>query len=418
MADAHRSSGSRRATSQSLAAGKGSGLDATRRHNLATILTSVHHGPGSSRAELTRSSGLNRSTVLSVVAELEASGLLYEVLPSEHTGRGRPSPLVYPKDDIVAAAIHPDLDGITLALVGLGGSVKTSVRRDLSRAPSIADTVELSREMLDEARTVVPRGTVVVGAGVAVPALVRAEGGVVVRAPHLDWSNRALGDELHAALDLPVEVRNDARVATVAETVFGVGRGERNLVYLHGNASGIGGGAVVGGAMLRGRDGFAAEFGHTRLPGASKACHCGRIGCLETEVNLARLVAATGERSVALADLDRVLDHHSEVPRVRAEVRRQLTAVASTISDLASVFNPDLVVLGGFLGSLYSLAPEILDAAVEADSFAEVTQGMRIARATLGARAQLIGAAEVCFLPLLRRPAAFGALIADLRSAA
>ncbi len=392
--------------SRTLAPGRGSRLDATRQHNLSTIFTTVHHHPGVSRAELTRLTGLNRSTVGALVAELAELGLAREVAPAQHATRGRPSPHVYPRAEVVALAINPDFDALVIGLVGLGGTVYKRERHPWKGAPSVAETVEVAAAVLERLRAETTPTTWVVGVGVAVPALVRSDDSSIVRAVHLDWTEEPLGGILSEALGLPVVVRNDARVGTIAETVFGAGRGVRDLVYLNGSPSGVGGGAIVEGITLRGQDGFGGEMGHTAVAGGREQCHCGRRGCLETEVSLERLLAALGRDSVDPRDLDDELAQTAANPRVRAEIQRQMTVLAGAIGNFISIFNPELVILGGFLGSLYTAAPQMLDSAVARDSFAQISASARIERAQLGSRLLLVGAAELAFFPLLRDPAA------------
>jgi len=397
--------------SRTLAPGRGSRLDATRRHNLSTILTTVHHHPGVSRAELTRLSGLNRSTVGALVAELSELSLVREVAPAEHSARGRPSPHVYPRAEVAALAINPDYDAVIIGLVGLGGTVHQRERHPWKGTPSVAETVEVAAAVLERLRHETKPTPWVIAAGVAVPALVRSDDSSIVRAVHLDWTEEPLGEMLAAALRLPVVVRNDARVATIAETVFGAGRGVRDLVYLNGSPSGVGGGAIVDGVTLRGQDGFGGEMGHTAVAGGREQCHCGRRGCLETEVSLVRLLAALGRESVDPSDLDDELSRAATNPTVRAEIQRQMTVLAGAIGNFISIFNPELVVLGGFLGSLYTAAPQMLDSAVARDSFVQISASARIERAQLGSRLLLVGAAELAFLPLLRDPAAHAQLV-------
>jgi len=392
---------------RTLSPSKGSRMDATRRYNLSAILTTVHHHPGMSRAELTRHSGLNRSTVGALVAELTDLGLVHEVAPAEHASRGRPSPHVYPRSDVVTFALNPDLDAVTIGLVGLGGTVHQRIRHPWSHTPSVAESVEVIAQTVERIRADLPPTTRLIGAGVAVPGLVRSEDSFVVRAPHLDWTMVPLGHMLVEALDMAVVVRNDARVATVAETVFGAGRGVRDLVYVNGSPSGIGGGAIVDGVTLRGSAGFGGEFGHTAVTGGKDACHCGRRGCLETEVSLVRLLAALGRDNVDLGDLDDELVKAAADPTVRAEIQRQLGVLSGAVGNLISIFNPEVVMLGGFLGSLYAQAPQVLDTAVARDSFAPISSNTRIERAQLGSRVHLVGAAEMAFMPLLHDPAGF-----------
>jgi predicted NBD/HSP70 family sugar kinase len=105
--------------------------------------------------------------------------------------------------------------------------------------------------------------------------------------------------------------------------------------------------------------------------------------------------------------LDDELARAGADPTIRAEIQRQLGVLAGTIGNVISIFNPELIVLAGFLGSLYAAAPTLLDNAVARDSFAQIWAGTRIERAQLGGRVHLVGAAELAFLPLLRDPASF-----------
>jgi predicted NBD/HSP70 family sugar kinase len=395
------------AMSRALPAGRGGRVDATRRHNLSTILTAVHHDQGLSRAELTRLTGLNRSTVGVLVAELGELGLVREVAPAEHATRGRPSPHVYPRTDVSVLAVNPDVDAVTIGLVGLGGTLHRRVRHEWKSSPTVAQTIDVVAQTFRALCEEMGPDNVVLGAGVALPALVRSEDSFVVRAPHLDWTDVPLGFLLTEALGIPVVIRNDARAATIAESVFGAGRGVQDVVYINGSPSGIGGGAVVDGITLRGHAGFGGELGHTVVAGGRDQCHCGRRGCLETEVSLARLLVALDRDSVDLVDLDDELARAGADPTIRAEIQRQLGVLAGVIGNVISIFNPELVVLAGFLGSLYAAAPKVLDTAVAKDSFAQIWAGTRIERAQLGGRVHLIGAAELAFLPLLRDPASF-----------
>src|SRR5262245_28446657 len=86
----------------------------TRQHNLSAVLTNLHHSGPLTRAELTRRTGLNRSTVGTLVGELAASGLAYETAAPEGGGVGRPSPLVHANAKVATLALNPDVDAIEL----------------------------------------------------------------------------------------------------------------------------------------------------------------------------------------------------------------------------------------------------------------------------------------------------------------
>lgn len=385
-----------------LAAGRGSRNEATRRHNLSTIATLVHHGRGVSRAELTRLTGLNRSTIGLLVADLAAAGIVAEGAPV--TGSiGRPSPLVLPGPDLAVIAVNPDVDAIIVGVVGLGGVVHARERVELADVPSVTDTVEIvvatARRLLEGL------SLTVVGAGVAVPGLVRARSGEVALAPHLQWRDDAVAAPLASALGVPVAVDNDANAGLVAETLFGAGRGRSNVVYLNGSVSGIGGAVLTDGAIMRGADGFAGELGHTFIRSDGVRCHCGRTGCLETEVNVQRLEAAADPAPV---NHDHIRDSLASIdaPALAAEIDHQVDTLARAMDSFASAFNPEAIVLGGFLSALHELRSERLAAALADLSFAPLADGLDVVPAMLGEELLMVGAAELAFAEVLADPLA------------
>ncbi|WP_430867848.1 ROK family protein [Demequina aurantiaca] len=386
----------------SLLAGPGSRNEQTRRHNLSTILTTVHHGGPHSRAELTRLTGLNRSTIGALTSELTNAGLVFESAALEAGTVGRPSPMVNPRSDVVALAINPDIDAIEVGAVGLGGEVLARARRATDHIPTPDEALEIAVELVGEIRSQLGRTTRIVGAGAAVPGLVHAHTGVIARAPHLHWEDVSWAEQLSSALGLTVYVGNDAAVAVVAVAVFGAGQGATNLMYLNGSASGIGGGVIAGGSKLVGAEGFAGELGHTLVTSNGVACHCGRRGCLETEVNMDRLHEAA--RASGIATADAVESMATAIGPFAAEVDREADMLAFGIANLISVFNPDAVVLGGFLGNLYSARQERIRAGVLADAFSPLGDNLKIEPAVLGDEVVLVGAAELVFAPLLHDP--------------
>lgn len=374
----------------------------TRRHNLSSVITHLHHSGSLTRAELTRRTGLNRSTVGALVGELEDSGLAYETAAPEGGGVGRPSPLVHANGQVAALALNPDVDAIELGLVGLGGVLHAKVRHATTAVPTAAEAVRVLQKLLGKLRPSLEKCTVV-GIGVAVPGLVQSETGVVTLAPHLDWHDEPLAQMLAEATGYPAFAGNDANLGMIAETVFGAGRGVSDLVYLNGSTSGIGAGVLTGGRPLWGARGYAAELGHTLINSEGRRCHCGQRGCLETEVNQQRLQAVMGREPLTGAGMQQAL-RGGAGSATRVEVRRQLDLLGQAIAGFVSIFNPELVLLGGFLGTLHEAMPSRLQACVSRLCFAPAAAGLRIERAGLGENLLMVGAAELAFQSLLADP--------------
>ncbi len=390
----------------------GTSNDQLRRLNLSMVLTMVHHSPGCSRAELTKRTGLTRSTIAALVGELSDLGLVREGSPESAVGRvGRPSPQVFPNPGVAAIAVNPDVDAITVGLVSLGGEVVRRVRLDTTHVPSVAETVRVVRQAVAGIRREVGSDYLITGLGAAIPGLVRTDDGRVLLAPHLGWRDAAFTQPLAKALHSDgfhgaVFAGNDASLGAVAECLFGVGQRVNDVVYVNGSASGIGGGLIVNGAPLRGASGFAGELGHAVVNPAGRRCHCGRIGCLETEVNLGSLLRVLGLSRADGDELDVALSINRDAV-VRREIDRQVDWLAAALANVVNVFDPELVILGGFLGSLLSVSGGALAERIAAQSIARQGRGVRVLRASLRSKLLLVGAAELAFAAVLDDPGGF-----------
>jgi predicted NBD/HSP70 family sugar kinase len=198
-------------------------------------------------------------------------------------------------------------------------------------------------------------------------------------------------------------VANDARTAMIAEGWFGAGRGRQDFVYLNGSASGIGGGIVASGRPVLGRHGFAGEFGHRVVHPGGRPCHCGRTGCLETEVRRDRLLAAAGLDDASVEHLWETLATDLS-PGFRAEILRQTDWLAQGLSDVVTALDPEAVVLGGFLATLAQASEGRLQEMVRHTGFATLSGDVEVVPAELGTDLLSVGAAELIFSDLLTDP--------------
>lgn len=388
---------------------RGNNLDVVRRRNLSLVLRRVHELDGISRAVLTRETGLNRSTIAALVVELVQLGLVVETVPEATNQVGRPSPVILPAGRAVAITVHPELDAATVCLVALGGRILRRDRIPTAGVPTPEEIVQLAAGAI-EAMAADLEGHLVVAIGLAVPGLVAAGDGVVTLAPHLEWRDVPVAEMLRKATGYEVVAGNDASLGAIAESIRGAGRGVDDLVYLNGGASGIGGGIIAGGMLLGGASGFAGEIGHTLVNSAGLACHCGSSGCLETEVTRAPLLEALGLAPTDAALLEetllaRLADPAGAPAEVAALVERQLGFLARALANTVNVFNPQLILLGGFLGSLFAAAPEKLDSLMRSMALTGARDSVRLERATLGASIIELGAAELAFQSLIADPA-------------
>lgn len=377
--------------------------DEVRRHNRRVLLRRLHVGGPRTRADLASELGLNRSTIKALVDGLTESGVVVERVPLRRSGAGRPSLLVVPQPQaVVVLAADVRVEGVAIALVGLGGEMLGRNSWNLHGRASEPD--EVITHVIESFRWLAGEKSVeTVSVGVSVPGVVRRSDGFVHEAPNLRWTDVALGERLHAALGLPIRVGNDAELGAVAEHVRGTARGSSDAVYVSADV-GVGGGVISGGSSLPGTDGYLGEIGHMVVRPGGRRCYCGSAGCWETEVGEAALCRTLGlpeesPRGAIVAEL-RAL---SADP---AAVRQRLAVFAEWLTlglvNVVNVLGPELVVLGDLFTALP--ASVIRDVGQEVRRRSLVSRavgGTRIVASTLGADAKLIGAAELAFEPVL-----------------
>ncbi|WAB82480.1 ROK family transcriptional regulator [Microcella daejeonensis] len=377
-----------------------------RRRNLSRVLRAVHVSGGSTRAELTRALRLNRSTIGDLVGALAEAGWVEERDDAPREGVGRPSPLVVPTARLLVAAVNPELDAVTVALVALGGRVVARTRIPAAR-PRPAEAVEIAAAAIEELAAAHPESTVV-GVGVAVPGLVRTSDGLVRLAPDLHWTDEPLGEPLALRLGLPVAVGNDADLGGRAEVAFGAGAGARDLLYVNGGPSGIGGGLVVNGAAAAGSAGYAGEIGHIGLDPRGPLCACGATGCFEAIAGRASLLAALELTTADDDELERALTAAVAVEGhpVHAVLETHFTALAAALRTSVNLLNPERVVLGGHLAAVWDAVGAVRRGSVLRDALPVSAAETGVVSAALGSSRLLIGAAEIAWEAHLENPLA------------
>jgi glucokinase len=236
---------------------------------------------------------------------------------------------------------------------------------------------------------------------VAIAGQIDSRAGVVVASPNVPtWAGAPVKAWVEARFGKPVFVDNDVRAATLGEMRSPALLGTRDLVCLYWG-TGVGGGIVVDGKLLRGVGNAAGEIGHTVYVPGGLRCHCGKAGCFEAYAGgwaiprAAALAAqATGEQALgaelptgeifALADAG-----HPLATRVRNEAVRALGILAA---NLVVTFNPEVLVLGGGMVQRFPQAADWVGLAIEENVLAADKPGFRLHVSNLGAAAALWGA--------------------------
>lgn len=380
------------------------GLTRFKQTNLTQLLQLVHYGGERSRSQLAEDARITRSSVLGLVAELEQRHLVEQVSGSATGEVGRPSTLVRASDDVVVFAVAPLYDSIMVGTVGFSGRVLHRSTRILQKLPNPEEFTVAAAQLIAEHAALLAPGTRVAGIGVAIPGHVRMADGVVHSAYSLAWGDVPLASMLSSRTGLPVWLDNDASLACLAEHRFGAGRGLDNLILLFGAVGGIGGGIIVDGHLVRGRDGYAGELGHVPISDDEREQYAGLPGSLDSMVNRLELLDVLGLARADDESLGAAIRKSADDPLVHATLQRQAKYLGRAIGMLINMFNPEALVLTGFLRTIFVACRADVMASVRRASLQRLAEGCEIRLDALAGDIVFIGAAELPFGSLINDP--------------
>jgi predicted NBD/HSP70 family sugar kinase len=355
-----------------------------------------------SRADIARETGLSRTTVSSLVTDLQAGGLVIEH-EGDHSrdggkgdrpGAGRPGVLLAldPTAGLVLGVDFghshlriavADLSSRILAEEGVALDVDHSAEKSLDTA------ADLARELLAGVGLDLGR---VVGIGLGIPGPLDHDTGIVHSTVSLpDWTGRRPAAELGSRLGHEVHMDNDANLGALGELTYGAGVGARDLVYVK-VASGVGAGLIFGGRLHRGSTGIAGELGHVMVVPEGEVCMCGNRGCLETVAAAPALLKLLGRSRDEELTTEGMLALAAEgdpgARRVLADAGR---AIGRALADLCNCINPERVVVGGELGAAATPLLEGIRESIQRWALPATAEATEVVAGVLGPRAELLG---------------------------
>ncbi|MGW2866987.1 ROK family protein [Kitasatospora sp. NPDC001225] len=383
-----------------------------RSNNEWLLLELLRTGGGSTRAQLARDTGLSKPTVSAALAELERAGLVREAgrLAPE---RGRTA-VLYEVDPTAGHVLGVDIGRARLrvAVADLAGTVVA--RRDVANrgrsANAVADAVvAAAHEAIAEADLAAGN---IVHAVIGTPGVWDEQRRGVRYANSLPgWDRPGLFDRIGEGLGTAVSVANDANLAALGEYTLGAGRGSRMFAYLL-VGTGLGLGVVKDGELLLGAHGGLGEIGLVPLSGrpGEPPATIEQDAAADAVVRAARDFGLDGESAARQLTAKQVFERAraGEPAAVRA-VEREAERLAYAVAVLSAVLDPDLVVLGGGIGSSADLLLEPLERALHGLAPMRPT----LAPSLLGEEAVLLGAVATALETA--RPAVFERRTAGLR---
>ncbi|SNS33382.1 Sugar kinase of the NBD/HSP70 family, may contain an N-terminal HTH domain [Geodermatophilus saharensis] len=331
---------------------------------LAAVLGAIRSSSDITQPMLVEQVGLGRSVVAQRVAELEAAGLVVSDGFGPSTGGRAPRRLRLNSGAGYVLGADIATNELVVGVADLSGALLDTRHREIDVVDGPDVVVALVEQLAGELVDGVGAGRSLWSFGVGMPGPVAYDDGGPAALPTMpEWTRHPTRRRLTDRFGVPVWMDNRTNLSALGERrVNPLAARSRHMVYL-GGGYGIGAAVVVDGRIHRGAHGLAGAIDHLPVPGAADvACRCGRTGCLEAVagggalVRDGRLLAETGQ-SPALA---RVLERTGRIrpsdvtgaagsgdAAARALLHRAATLLGRSLATLVTVFDPDLVVVGG-----------------------------------------------------------------------
>jgi glucokinase-like ROK family protein len=351
-----------------------------------------------SRGDLMRITGLSRTTITTLIGELQERRMVVESEVdgrAERPGRGRP-PTLLRLTPTAGAALGVDFGHrhLRVAVADLSSTVLAERRADLDVDTAAEHALDAAAgmvaEVLEEAGLSIDQ---VIGAGMGIPGPIDRTTGLVRSSVILPgWVGLNAAERFARRLNVHVDVDNDANLGALGEYTLGAGRGYDDVIYVK-VASGIGAGIILGGRLHRGVTGNAGEIGHVQVRPDGVVCRCGNRGCLETVASATavldtlRPIHGSGLGLPGLLELATAGD-----PGTLRVINDAGRAVGQALGDLCNSLNPAAIIVGGELSAAGQSLLEGIRESVDRHAQPGAAEAVTVMRGILGDRAEVLGA--------------------------
>ena len=377
-----------------------------------SVLNRLREHGAQSRAKIASALGLTRATVSSIVADLISASIVHETeyLAGE---AGRPGLLMSLNANYgCILAVDLDLDRVAVVLANVGQEILWRESVPLSVGASSAEGLSAVSELIERALEVgKTRNLNCFGICVACAGMVDRQLGQLAYGPTSHWEHVSLKELWESRYGVPVYVENEAHAAAAWAHHYGPRPGARNLVYLSigvGSAAGV----FVDGVLLRGKQGFAGQVGHTFFADNGIRCSCGKNGCWVTEIGAMAVRRKLAEAGVVMPEEsqphgDWIESIYARVKKGDAAIEKVLESVGAQIGSgaarLVHTFNPSILIVGGRLGKLMSLFEPAIQEALLEQTLPIMAESLQIVVSDSG-EDHLMGAFATVFDVLMRNP--------------
>lgn len=356
-------------------------------------------------AELSKQVDLSIPTTTKIITELIEEGFVQDFGKQETDGGRRPNLYGLNPDSGYFVGVNVKLYQVDFVLLNFKGEAVTldeKVPFSLENTPSSLD--ELCRLILEFIHTAESKASKILAVGVNITGRVNSMSGYSYS--YFYFGEKPLAALLQERIGIPCFIDNDTRAMTYGEYIYGVGKGEKDMIFVN-IGWGIGIGIIINGKLYYGKSGFSGEFGHVNTFDNEIICRCGKKGCLETEASGLAIQRILKERvdagsTTILQDkiknnntllLDDIIQATLDEDVLSIEIIEEVgNKLGKAIAGLINVFNPETLVIGGTVATTgdYIMLP--IKSAINKYSLNLVNKDTELRLSKLGDKAGLIGA--------------------------
>lgn len=332
-----------------------------RRMTVRRVLDLLRENGPSSRADLTRCSGISAPTVSKAVTTLLEQGLVEEG-PATQGSLGRPGTVLrLARDRAQVLGVVLDKDQCSLTSAGLDGEPRTKQHRCFTTPETYEGLIE---RLADEVQTFTQRSKVrTLGVGLSIPGLINRREQRAVLSPNLHVTDGHRPDEdLSRRLNIDCVMYQETHVLCLAERFYHASEPLDDFAMLE-IGTGLGLGVFTGGRLLEGHSGLAGELGHITVVPNGRLCGCGNRGCLETMATDRALTQMVSERLKRMVDLEAVQELlESEDELTNQDFNTVCEYVSIAMSAAINLFNPATLFVHG---RLFDVRPGVFERVCE-----------------------------------------------------
>lgn len=371
------------------------------------VVKHLFYGSSATLREISLFLEITYPTAAKLVEELQQDGIVQMLEESRSSGGRRSAQFVLNPHAGYLVVIDAGRLNTKLAIINPQREILSRrhfrskvFKEDLGFIPLLEENIS---DMLSELK--ISRNEIL-GMGVGIPGFVDAENGISYS--FLNFYEKSIRETLEESFEFPVIIANDMTMMTHGENHFGQARDHKNALIIN-LGWGIGMGFILDSKVYAGEDGFAGEFGHIQVDPKGEACHCGKVGCLET-VASGQAIAKTaiqrlkdGEKSLLAYDYadDLTKITARKIVNVAKEgdefsihlLEESGDAIGQCLAVVLQLLNPGLIVLGGKHSHAGKLLTNSIEKCITRYTNPKIGEKVVIEQSSLGEDSNLLGAA-------------------------